>query len=229
MIRHGQASFGSVNYDRLSETGRLQSRLLAEHLLALGFAPDALYTGSMERQKGTAEATVALFREQGIALPEQEIDEAFNEYSSRRIILAYVEQSGDPSLKEDLGRIREDRKAFQRIFEGILMAWMTGTFRSPGIATWEEFRERVLEGLGRVIARNGRGRTIAVFTSGGPISAALQEAMGLTNERTLQTAWQIANGSVTKFLYNGERITLAAFNGTEHLALKRDPSLITYR
>jgi len=31
MIRHGQASFGSTNYDLLSETGIFQSRILAEY------------------------------------------------------------------------------------------------------------------------------------------------------------------------------------------------------
>jgi len=54
MIRHGQASFGSANYDLFSETGVLQSRILAEYLLAVGLAPDALYSGAMERQKDTA-------------------------------------------------------------------------------------------------------------------------------------------------------------------------------
>jgi len=229
MIRHGQASFGSANYDRLSETGCLQSRILAEHLLAVGLAPDALYSGAMERQRDTARATAILFGEKGIALPELKIEKAFDEYSSREIILSYVAQAGDPALEEGLSRFREDRKAFQRVFEKIVMAWVKGEYRSPGIATWEEFRERVREGLGRVIGENGRGRTIVIFTSGGPISAALQGALGLSNEETLRTAWQIANGSVTKFLYNGERITLASFNGTEHLALKRDPALITYR
>jgi broad specificity phosphatase PhoE len=231
MIRHGQASFGSANYDRLSETGLLQSRILAEHLLAVGLAPDALYSGAMERQKDTAAAMAALFGEKGVLLPELRIESAFDEYSSREIILSYVETAGDPSLREEgaLARFAADRKAFQRIFEKIVLAWVKGEYRSPGIATWEEFRERVREGLTRAIAQNGRGRTIVIFTSGGPISAVLQDALSLTNEETLRMAWQIANSSVTKFLYNGERITLAAFNGTEHLALRRDPLLITYR
>ncbi|MCX5839215.1 MAG: histidine phosphatase family protein [Deltaproteobacteria bacterium] len=231
MIRHGQASFGSANYDLLSETGVLQSRILAEHLLAVGLAPDALYSGAMERQKDTAGAMVALYREKELPLPALRIEDAFNEYSSREIILSYVSETADedPSLKEDLSRFYADKKAFQRVFEKILMGWVKGEYRKPGIATWEDFRERVRGGLTRVIAENGRGRTIVIFTSGGPVSATLQTALGLSNEETLRTAWQIANSSVTKFLYNGERITLAAFNDTAHLALRRDPALVTYR
>lgn len=106
MIRHGQASFGSANYDLFSETGVLQSRILAEYLLAVGLAPDALYSGVMERQKDTAGAMVAL------------------------------------------SRFYADKKAFQRVFEKILMGWVKGEYRKPGVATWEDFRERVRGGLG---------------------------------------------------------------------------------
>jgi broad specificity phosphatase PhoE len=231
MIRHGQASFGSENYDRLSETGRRQARILAEYLLSIGLSSDALYAGDMERQKDTAGALVQLSRERGAPLPGLRIETAFNEYSSRAIILSYAEDlvGEEPSLTWDRKRFYADKKAFQRIFEKILLRWVNGGAGKPGIPTWEEFRERVASGLKRVIAENGRGRTVLLFTSGGPISAVLQTALGLSNEETLRTAWQIANGSMTKFLYNGERISLASFNETAHLALRRDPTLVTYR
>jgi len=32
LVRHGQASFGSANYDELSDRGRRQSRILGEYL-----------------------------------------------------------------------------------------------------------------------------------------------------------------------------------------------------
>jgi broad specificity phosphatase PhoE len=231
MIRHGQASFGSENYDRLSEMGCRQARILAEHLLAIGLAPDALYAGDMERQKDTAGALVQLGREQGAPLPGLRIETAFNEYSSRAIILSYAEELAgeEPSVAQDRNGNYVNMPALERILEKVLLRWVNGGDGKPGIPTWEEFRERVTNGLKRVIAENGRGRTILLFTSGGPISATLQTALGLSNEETLRAAWQIANGSVTKFLYNGERISLASFNETAHLALRRDPALITYR
>ncbi|MBN2437321.1 MAG: histidine phosphatase family protein, partial [Deltaproteobacteria bacterium] len=164
-------------------------------------------------------------------LPGLRIEKAFNEYSSRAIILSYAEDLAgeEPSLTWDRKRFYADKKAFQRVLEKILLRWVNGGDGRPGIPTWKEFRERVANGLKRVIAENGRGRTILLFTSGGPISAALQTALGLSDEETLRTAWQIVNGSVTKFLYNGEHISLASFNETAHFALRRDPALITYR
>ncbi|OGP85224.1 MAG: hypothetical protein A2V87_07345 [Deltaproteobacteria bacterium RBG_16_58_17] len=231
MIRHGQASFGSENYDRLSEMGGEQSRTLANHMLAIGLAPDALYSGAMERQKDTARAMVDLYGERGVSLPGLRIEAAFNEYSSREIIVSYVEDLAgeDPSLAADLANFYSDRKAFQRVFEKILIRWVTGRYRKPGIVTWEAFRDRVNDGLKRIISENGRGRTIVIFTSGGPISAVIQTALGLSDENALRVAWQIANSSVTKFVYDGERLTLAAFNETAHLTLKKDPALVTYR
>jgi broad specificity phosphatase PhoE len=58
MIRHGQASFGSENYDRLSQKGRIQARVVAEYLEAAGISADLIYSGEMKRQTGTAAARV---------------------------------------------------------------------------------------------------------------------------------------------------------------------------
>ncbi len=55
MIRHGQASFSSENYDRLSTLGCLQSEILGESLSHMGIFFDAIYSGSLERQRHTAE------------------------------------------------------------------------------------------------------------------------------------------------------------------------------
>jgi broad specificity phosphatase PhoE len=231
MIRHGQASFGSANYDRLSETGRRQARIVAEHLLEIGLAPDALYAGGMERQKDTAGALLQLGRERGALLPGLRVETAFNEYSSRQIILSYAEELAgeEPSVAQDRNGDYVNVPALERLLEKVLLRWVNGGNGKPGIPTWEEFRARVVSGLKQVVAENGRGRTILLFTSGGPISAVLQTALGLSNEETLRAAWRIANGSVTRFLYNSERFSLASFNETAHLALRRDPALVTYR
>jgi broad specificity phosphatase PhoE len=47
MVRHGQASFGKANYDKLSEKGHEQCRILAEYMIRTGLSFDAVYTGSL--------------------------------------------------------------------------------------------------------------------------------------------------------------------------------------
>ena len=56
LVRHGQASWGSEDYDVLSETGWEQSRLLGKALAARGIVPDVAVQGGMRRHRETAEA-----------------------------------------------------------------------------------------------------------------------------------------------------------------------------
>jgi hypothetical protein len=41
--------------------------------------------------------------------------------------------------------------------------------------------------------------------------------------------WQIVNTSISRYMYNKERITMAGFNSIAHLDIAGDPALITYR
>ena len=63
LVRHGQASFGSGDYDRLSETGHLQARLAGEDMAARGLRPDVIIHGGLRRQRETAEGILAALRE----------------------------------------------------------------------------------------------------------------------------------------------------------------------
>ena len=59
LIRHGQASFGTDNYDQLSAVGREQSTLLGNYFAALGEPIDRIYTGTLSRQRETAQLIAA--------------------------------------------------------------------------------------------------------------------------------------------------------------------------
>ncbi len=54
LVRHGQAGTRE-NYDSLSDLGRRQARRLGEHLAAQGVRFDAAWSGSLARQRATAE------------------------------------------------------------------------------------------------------------------------------------------------------------------------------
>jgi broad specificity phosphatase PhoE len=68
-----------------------------------------------------------------------------------------------------------------------------------------------------------------VFTSGGPISVTVQNALGLSDEKALEISWQILNTSITRIKYNSHSMMLAGFNEVTHLELEGDEGLITYR
>ncbi|MEE4145927.1 MAG: histidine phosphatase family protein, partial [Halieaceae bacterium] len=54
LFRHGQASFGSDDYDKLSPLGERQATLLGQYLRASGIVLDAAYSGDLLRQRDTA-------------------------------------------------------------------------------------------------------------------------------------------------------------------------------
>ncbi len=55
LIRHGQASFGADDYDKLSPVGEAQSRVLGAWLAAANAPPDLIAIGPRRRHRRTAE------------------------------------------------------------------------------------------------------------------------------------------------------------------------------
>jgi broad specificity phosphatase PhoE len=231
MIRHGQASFGSENYDRLSSLGVIQAGILANHLLKTGPRFDAVYTGCMERQEKTAKALVNICREERLPMPGPIKAEAFNEYDSKSVFSHQMPMmiAVDPSLSNDVKKIYSDERVFQRLFQQAMTRWASGKYDPPGSPRWREFRDRVHQGIQELMKRHGSKKSLAVFTSGGPISAAVQMALDLTDPKTMAISWQIMNASITRFKYNSRGIALAGFNDVSHLKLVGDKDLLTYR
>jgi len=231
MIRHGQASFGKEDYDQLSSLGKRQARILAQHFLDTGFHPDAVYSGTMARQTGTAQEVLSAYRVAGRKVPGLETLSGFNEYNTAAIITALFPGmvKEDPSLNDDLANMYVSKDSFKRVFEGAMLRWVTGAFDTPEFESWEALKARVAESLRLIMKSHGKGKTIAVFTSGGAIAASLAHVLGISGERAMRLNWQLLNSSVSRFMYNEERITLAGFNGIAHLELAGDPTLTTYR
>ena len=231
MIRHGQASFGKENYDRLSPLGKRQALILAQHLLVAGFHPDAVYSGTMVRQAVTAREVLSVYRATGRNVPDLEMLSGFNEYDTTAIITALFPDmiKETPSLKDELAKMYVSKASFKRVFEGAMLRWVSGQFDTPKIESWEDLKTRVAGSLRLIMERHGRGKTIAVFTSGGPIAASLAYVLGIPGEDAMYLNWQLLNTSISRYMYNEQRITLAGFNGITHLELAGDPTLITYR
>ena len=231
LIRHGQASFGKEDYDRLSPLGKKQARILAQHLLNTGFQPDAVYSGTMARQTATAEELLDLYRGANRKAPELQMLSGFNEYDTAAIVTALFPDmvKADPSLIDELPKMYASKDSFKRVFEAAMLRWVTGGFDTPEIESWEALKARVAGSLQLIMESHGRGKTIAVFTSGGAIAASLAHVLGISGERAIRLNWQLVNSSVSRFMYNEERITLAGFNTFTHLELAADPSLVTYR
>ena len=59
LVRHGQASFGAENYDKLSDLGCRQATVVGEYFRDQGIHFDAVYSGDLSRQRNTARLAIA--------------------------------------------------------------------------------------------------------------------------------------------------------------------------
>src|SRR5688500_9799996 len=87
LVRHGQASFGTDNYDLLSPVGEQQVRALGRYFAEAGERIDHIYSGSLRRQTQTAEIIAA---ELGASAPAISIEPAFDEYDSDVILQTFA-------------------------------------------------------------------------------------------------------------------------------------------
>ena len=234
LIRHGQASFGSEDYDRLSELGRRQAGLLGAHLQRHGRQVEVLLSGGLRRQQDTAAEIAAAL---GDGAPEVVIRNAFNEYDHIGVIRAYMPlfmtEIGTPRGLED-AQVFADHKLFEFAFRFMIKAWMDNVpHDNDALESWRDFCGRVSAGLDAVVTGHGPRARVAIVTSGGTIAAALRAVLGLSNKRTLSMNWSIYNASLTQLYYGRsarhEDALLLGFNNVAHLEHAGGRELITFR
>ncbi len=228
LVRHGQASSFEDNYDRLSSLGERQARLLGESWARRGIGLDRVFTGPRVRQKRTAEIAVEAGR---LPLPVElaELDEMgvepiFKDHLPELFQKhAHLQALGDAMLMADGDHARA--RSIARLFEAAMQLWVRGQIDSDGVEPWLGFRARIRRALAAV-CEGARGQRIAVFTSAGPVAAAVQLALGSDDETALSLAFRVRNSSVSEFLFSDGRFSMASFNETPHL---EDAALVTVR
>ncbi|MFZ2288519.1 MAG: histidine phosphatase family protein [Halopseudomonas yangmingensis] len=228
LIRHGQASLGAANYDVLSPLGVIQSQVLGQHLQRTAVTFQRILSGSMLRQSDTAKhALQQMTGSTGLF----ESDPAFNEYPADTVIKAYLPRllESQPEAMLYLENAGQHRKEFQKIFSRIIGWWVSDTALPAGCPSWQHYAEKVLNGLQRLQREADSGNDIAVFTSGGAITAAVQQITQMPVASAFELNWQIVNTSVTRLQFGREKISLAGFNCRAHLDIDPRPDLVTYR
>ncbi|KPX45849.1 histidine phosphatase family protein [Pseudomonas syringae pv. tagetis] len=231
LIRHGQASFGADNYDVLSPVGIRQSQVLGAHLAQLGLTFDRCVSGELMRQKDTAQHVLGQYTEAGLEAPPLQMDSAFDEFDAEGVIRALIPAmlGDEPQALDILRDVVGNPAGFQRLFNLITKRWLSGSHDTPGLQSWQGFVAGVEAGLKRILQTAGPHERIAVFTSGGTITALLHLVTGMPALNALALHWHIVNTSLHRLKFKGNDVTLASFNGYTHLQLLKTPELITYR
>jgi len=225
LLRHGQASFGSNNYDQLSPLGHEQARVLGRSLKARGVQADAAISGSMQRHQETAAGAMS---ELGLSLPlqahtgvnefdhENVIEVAEPRYVDKLVMMGDMAASGDP------------RRAFQKFFQDAVSRWVGGNHDDEYKEPWSVFKLRCVSALEDLVRQTTpKGHTL-VFTSGGTISVICAHLLGLSDAQAFTINWTLANAGITKILAGRDGLHLISINEHAHLE-GAQPSLLTYR
>lgn len=225
LVRHGQASFGTDNYDQLSATGREQVRLLGEYFAQTGQRVHRIYSGKLQRQLETAQILSAALGGTPIAT-----EPAFDEYDGDVILQRFAATLTEDQLRQaGWPGLRTDRRKFQLFLERAARAWIDAEIEAEEMLPWKSFHGRIVGAIENIMRTEGRSKTLIISTSGGVIGTAVAHVLGLANHVGLELNWSVHNSSITRLIYNAEKISLSMFNGLPHLDVPGRRELITYR
>ena len=229
LIRHGQASFATDDYDRLSELGCRQAEVLGHYFDTRGLKFDAVYSGDLQRQRKTAEIAA------GNHGTEHRVDSRFNEIDNAAQLEAFtpVLLAERPELKTWVDKASHSSKDYQKLLEQVFNYWVgLGDDGPEGVQSWTSYATNVREALTEVIREQGPGKNTAIFTSGGTIATIVAHVLGAGDGATYQFYEPVINCSITRLLYNANKVSLSYYNDHSFLDLlgrQFGEALITYR
>ena len=234
MVRHGQARFMTDDYDRLSDLGRAQGRLVGEFFAREGICVDRVWTGTLVRQRDTATEAASAAAEAAAPWPEAQVLEGLDEYPAEDIqrVIAPRLSAADPQFAEELAALKAaaDRKAkykaMHRVLEAVMEAWIDGRYDGEGLISWKDFSGGVSAAIQTIMSEAPRGSTTVVVTSGGPIGVATQTVLRAPQLEAARLNWRVYNASITRFTFSGRRVSLDQFNAIPHLTT---PEVRSYR
>lgn len=196
LVRHGQANSEATteeDYDRLSDLGHQQAKLLGAWLRAHDYAFDHVLSGTLRRHRETA---------QGMGWQAEE-DARLNEMDYYNLSAAFTAHTGEPHPGPE-----EFADHMPRVFA----AWHAAEIQ--GAEPFHAFESRVTEILAEAATP---GRRLLVVTSGGVIGMMLRHLLDLDLIKLSQVCLPIYNTSLHKISVWPDRTILSGFNALPHL------------
>ncbi len=210
-VRHGQASFGEEDYDKLSQNGHRQAYLLGLKLKELSFKFDKVICGDMVRHRETLEAL-----QKSVNLSNVIIDERLNELNYQQLEESYckVFKASAPSSS----------KEYHTFFPKLITAWAEN--KLPNLdESYQNFCNRINECIDQNMVM---AKKILMVSSGGPTSILASRALNLSHFGTAEILNFTMNSSYSVFKIINDRLTLLQYNCTPHLDNIEHQSLKTF-
>jgi broad specificity phosphatase PhoE len=220
LIRHAQASFGSADYDVLSERGHDQAAALVRGLAERAIVPSRVVSGTLRRQLDTA-APCAVAHGLDVG-----VDPRWNEYDDRDILTHH--STAHVGLERRPGDQPISSREFQEILNAALRSWIAAADTGLGNEPWPAFRTRLTDALADVSASLDRGEVAIVVSSGGAIAALTSTLLGLPPDALITLNHVSINTGITKLTVGRGGTMVISVNEHAHLE-GPDGSLVTYR
>ena len=212
LVRHGQASFGTADYDRLSALGRQQARWLGDYFAERGLNFNRVVAGTLKRQQDTASEILAAMHgaAAGAAHPPIETHAGLDEYDGAALYHAHT------GGRDVLEHQKSDYRDYWRTLKTAMHAWAAGTLTGTP-ETWAEFGARTRAALAHACAGAGRDDAILVVSSGGAISRAVIDIINAPGATAIEFNLQFRNTGVCELIAGSGATRLLSFNTLPHL------------
>ncbi|PCE30587.1 histidine phosphatase family protein [Burkholderia ubonensis] len=216
LVRHGQASFGTENYDRLSALGERQSVWLGEYFAQQDIVFDRVICGTLARHAQTVDAILRGMGREDVGCDRHP---GLNEYDFEGLFAAAA--ADYPELARlAAGSMKEHFRALRQL----LQLWSEDMLSGPVPETWAQFQQRVADA--RAAIRQGGGQRVLAVSSGGPIAVTVQQVLAAPPSSAIALNLQIRNSAISQYFFNADAFNLASFNGIPHL---QDPERHAFR
>jgi len=208
LVRHGQASFGADDYDRLSELGQRQCAALGAWMHARGLAFEGVVRGTLRRHRESLAAIGT-----GLAgLPPAVECPGLDEYDSHALLHTVMHTLTEPLPPPDTPH---GYRAHFRLLRVALAQWAAGQTHPAGMPSWDGWVQGVAGALDLVRARYTGD--VLLVSSGGPIATAVAQVLGAPAQAMVELNMGMRNSALTEFAYTPRRHVLVTFNTLPHL------------
>lgn len=206
LVRHGQASFGSDNYDKLSPLGHRQAEAVGRSLAQRGICPDLWACGTMVRQ---AETLAGIQRGLGITSPvDHTVHAGLDEYDFTALLDARFATGTAPD------GIHTDRKVHFKNLRDTVALWQKDGIAHPP-ERWSRFVARTRQARLDLTAVND-AQTVLAVSSGGAIAQIVADVLGAPAATQTELQLQMKNAAMTTLIFSANKgvCYVHAFNET---------------
>lgn len=218
LVRHAQASFGTHDYDRLSELGLQQSRWLGEYFSERGVRFSRVMAGSLKRQQQTAFELLAAMGQPADGVVTHP---GLNEYAGDTLYSSFT-GGKDPVIHQ-----KADYRGYWQTFRQAMQAWSED--RLPQMPeTWAAFAQRMRTALSEAANDMGRDDAVLVVSSGGAIGRVLADISGANAQSAIEFNLQFRNTGFCELIASTDRLRITSFNNIPHLERSDRRASITF-